>query len=118
MMNKRLLMLEKMVDSGQADSFARYALALEYKKDGQLESAIKAFAALRATDPNYLPQYLMAGQMLIDAGKKEEARDWLQGDSSGVAAYRMLASAMRNGFMDTPSACRQCGGGHTLIVDL
>jgi predicted Zn-dependent protease len=79
MMNKRLLMLEKMVDSGQADSFARYALALEYKKDGQLESAIKAFTALRATDPNYLPQYLMAGQMLIDAGKKEEARDWLQG---------------------------------------
>jgi predicted Zn-dependent protease len=77
-MNKRLLMLEKMVQSGQADSFARYALALEYKKEGQVERALEAFSALRAHDPSYLPQYLMAGQMLIDADQKDAARAWLE----------------------------------------
>lgn len=76
-MNKRLAMLEKMVNSGAADSFARYALALEYKKEERLEDAIGAFEALREADAAYLPQYLMAGQMLIDVERKEEAKIWL-----------------------------------------
>ncbi len=76
-MNKRLLMLEKMVASGSADSFARYALALEYKKEERIDDALAAFEALLVADPNYLPQYLMAGQMLIDVARQEEAKTWL-----------------------------------------
>lgn len=77
-MNKRLEMLKKMVQSGQADSFARYALALEHQKEGHIEDALAAFSDLRESDPAYLPQYLMAGQMLLDAGRKDEARTWLE----------------------------------------
>jgi tetratricopeptide (TPR) repeat protein len=77
MMNKRLAMLEQLVSEGKADSFARYALALEYKKEGRLDAALGAFESLRAADADYLPQYLMAGQMLIDGGRGAEARDWL-----------------------------------------
>lgn len=76
-MNKRLEMLEKMVASGKADSFARYALAMEYKKEGRVEDALSAFGALRETDPEYVPMYLMAGQLLIDARRGEEAKGWL-----------------------------------------
>lgn len=76
-MNKRLEMLEKMVASGAADSFARYALALEYKKEARIDDALAAFEALLAADPNYLPQYLMAGQMLIDVARQAEAKTWL-----------------------------------------
>jgi predicted Zn-dependent protease len=76
-MNKRLEMLEKMVASGSADSFARYALALEYKREGRAEDALAAFVALRAADPDYLPMYLMAGQLLIDQSRGEEAKGWL-----------------------------------------
>ncbi|MBK8999096.1 MAG: tetratricopeptide repeat protein [Myxococcales bacterium] len=76
-MNKRLEMLEKMLASGNADSFARYALALEYKREGRTEDALAAFTALREVDPDYLPMYLMAGQLLIDTRRSEEAKDWL-----------------------------------------
>lgn len=77
-MNKRLQMLEQMLSSGNADSFARYALAMEYKKEGRAEAALQAFDALRTLDPGYLPMYLMAGQLLIDAHRGSEARVWLE----------------------------------------
>lgn len=97
-MNKRLLMLEKMVESGQADSFARYALALEYKKEGQLDRAVQAFTDLRAADPHYLPQYLMAGQMLIEAEKKAEARAWLE---AGLALARSVGNSHSAGELES-----------------
>lgn len=77
-MNKRLEMLTRLVNSGTADAFARYALALEYRKEHQLDAAIGAFAQLRELDATYLPMYLMAGQILIELGRRDEARQWLQ----------------------------------------
>lgn len=84
-MNKRLEMLEKMTASGQADSFAWYALAMEYRKEQRLDDALGTFDKLRAADPGYLPMYLMAGQMLIEAGRGEDARAWLE---QGIALAR------------------------------
>jgi predicted Zn-dependent protease len=78
MMNKRIVFLQQLVADGKADSFARYALALEFKKEGRIDESLVAFETLRAEDPDYLPQYLMAGQMLIDSDRKTEARAWLE----------------------------------------
>lgn len=83
--NKRLLMLEKMLASGQADSFARYALGMEYRKERRYDEALGVFTELRAADADYLPQYLMAGQTLIEAGRAGDAREWLE---AGVALAR------------------------------
>ncbi len=77
-MNKRLELLTKMVNSGTADSFAHYALALEYKKEQQFDAALEAFTNLRSKDPQYLPMYLMAGQMLGSLGRASEAQEWLR----------------------------------------
>jgi len=77
-MNKRLEYLSKLVQGGTADSFAHYALGLEYKKEQQLDAAIETFAKLRAKDPQYLPMYLMAGQLLVSLGRLPEAQAWLQ----------------------------------------
>jgi predicted Zn-dependent protease len=77
-MNKRLAVLEKMVAQASADSFTHYALALEYRREGRVDDACGAFAALRDKDPEYLPMYLMAGQMLNEAGRPAEARTWLE----------------------------------------
>lgn len=77
-MNKRLAFLVSLVESGKADSFARYALALEYKKEGNIEDALSAFTSLRVADADYVPQYLMAGRMLIESGRAAEAREWLE----------------------------------------
>jgi predicted Zn-dependent protease len=77
-MNKRLSMLEKLTESGSADSFAWYALAMEYKKEGRAAQALQTFQTLRKKDSRYLPMYLMAGQLLIEANRDAEAREWLE----------------------------------------
>jgi len=89
-MNKKLAYLEQMIASEQADSFARYAYALELKKEDRLDDAVAAFVELRKVDSDYLAQYLMAGQMLIDADRKKEARPWLE-------AGLQVAQAQSNG---------------------
>jgi tetratricopeptide (TPR) repeat protein len=77
-MNKRLEMLEKLTNSGPADAFAYYALGLEYRKEGRIDEALTAFSTLKARDAGYLPMYLMAGQMLVEAQRPAEARTWLE----------------------------------------
>jgi tetratricopeptide (TPR) repeat protein len=77
-MNKRLAMLEKVTASAAADSFAFYCLGMEYRKEGRVDDALGAFETLRSRDPNYLPMYLMAGQMLREANRLTDAAGWLQ----------------------------------------
>ena len=67
-MSKRLAYLEKVAAEGTADSFALYALALEYKSLERPVDAVATFERLKASDPSYLPMYLMCGTMLLDAG--------------------------------------------------
>lgn len=77
-MSKRLAFLEQLVSEGRADAFARYGLAMEYRKLGRVEEALSAFEALRSVDPSYLAMYLMAGQLLLEARRPDEARVWLE----------------------------------------
>ena len=76
-MNKRLAMLEKLTASATADSFAFYCLGMEYRKEGRVDDAVATFGNLRTRDADYLPMYLMAGQMLREAGRLAEAASWL-----------------------------------------
>ena len=85
MTSKRLEVLLKMTSNAQADSFAWYALALEYKGLGRIDDALATFAALRQKDGAYVPMYLMCGTMLIEANRRAEAKEWLL---EGVGAAR------------------------------
>ena len=80
-MSKRLLYLEKITGEGSSDPFAWYGLALEYKTAGRVDDALRTFETLRKNNPDYVPMYLMCGQMLIDAGR-EGAEAWLE---AGIA---------------------------------
>jgi predicted Zn-dependent protease len=75
---KRLTMLEELTRSGQADSFAWYALANEYASFARIDDALSAFRSLRQKDPDYVPQYLICGTMLVRAGRAAEGREWLE----------------------------------------
>jgi tetratricopeptide (TPR) repeat protein len=77
-MSQRLELLERLVASGQTNSFGRYALAMEYRKLGRSEEALGAFTDLRDSDPDYLPTYQMAGQLLTELDRPTEARSWLE----------------------------------------
>jgi tetratricopeptide (TPR) repeat protein len=83
--NKRLAMLERMVESGQADSFAFYALGMEYRRLDRFQESLTVFRKLREKDPDYLPMYLMVGQVLTELGLPEERNEWL---NAGIALAR------------------------------
>jgi predicted Zn-dependent protease len=84
-MNKRLAFLEQLTQAGNADSFAWYGLALEYRKEQRFDDAVGAFRSLRDKDPGYLALYLMAGQTLVEAGRGPDAKEWLE---TGIALAR------------------------------
>jgi len=78
----RLAFLENLVDAGKADSFARYALALEYDRLARYSESLAAFEALRRDEPNYLPMYLMAAKLLRRLDQNHRAAEWIQ---AGIA---------------------------------
>ncbi len=89
-MNKRLAMLQSMVASGQADSFVWYALAIEYQNAQDLDQALATFAELRQRDPDYLPQYLIAGQLHSRLGRGHDAQDLFR---AGIALAQRQGDA-------------------------
>ena len=74
-MNKRLEMLDKMIEQGSKDPFVRYARALELRSLGELERALAALDEVRALHPEYVPTFLMAGQIAAQLGQVERARE-------------------------------------------
>lgn len=72
-----------MTSSGNEDPFVWYGLAMEFRSLGRLDEALATFETLRGRTPDYVPMYLMCGQMLESMGRAEDARTWL---TSGVEA--------------------------------
>jgi predicted Zn-dependent protease len=99
-------MLESLVAAGKADAFARYALGMEYRSAGRPDDALRAFADLRQADPTYVPVYLMAGQVLVEAARRPEAVEWLR---AGVEAARAKGDAHALGEIE--ALLEQAGGG-------
>lgn len=78
MSDKRLLFLESLVQKGTEDPMAYYGLGMEYRTRARVDDALRTFEALRAKKADYVAMYLMCGQMLAEADRKEEARTWLE----------------------------------------
>lgn len=88
-MSKRLDFLLK-VTAGSDDPFAWYGLAMEYRTLSRFDEALAAFERLKARAPDYVPMYLMCGQMLDSMGRREDARAWI---TAGIAAARSKGDA-------------------------
>ncbi|MDP3274380.1 MAG: tetratricopeptide repeat protein [Deltaproteobacteria bacterium] len=84
-MSKRLAALEKMVAAVPSDPFVYYGLALEYRSAARLDDALGVFVTMRERFASYVPQYLMAGQILKELGRKDHAREVL---TLGIQAAR------------------------------
>ena len=74
MTNNRLDVLRGMVAANPTDSFARYGLAMEYVKSGELQNAVDEFNNLLETNPKYAAAYFHGGQALEKLGQIEQAR--------------------------------------------
>ncbi len=74
MSTDRLEILKSMLAQNPQDSFARYGLAMEYSKRGDLETAVVEFRNLLEHNPNYAAAYFHGGQALEKLGRIEDAR--------------------------------------------
>ena len=74
-MPNRLEILKGMAAQNPTDSFARYGLAMEYSKAGQLREAVGEFEALLSFHPDYCYAYFHCGQALENLGRIDAARE-------------------------------------------
>ena len=83
-------MLEKLTAGGSQDAFHWYALAMEYRGLERHDEALQTFTALRTREPEYVPMYLMCGQMLDKLARTDDAREWYE---AGMVAARKKGDA-------------------------
>jgi len=76
-------MLSEILSQNPNDAFARYGLAMEYSKAGEVERALSEFNRLLSAHPDYTAGYFMASQTLVQAGRTEEAKKML---AEGIAS--------------------------------
>jgi len=69
----RIAALRGFLEQDPKDSFSRYALALEYVKQGQTEEARREFEFVRDQDPNYVATYFQLAQLYRNLGLRHEA---------------------------------------------
>jgi tetratricopeptide (TPR) repeat protein len=94
----RLAMLEAMIESGNREPFVRYARAMELRARARLAEALDAFGAVIASDPAYVPSYLMAAQVAIELGRHAEARSLLE---AGIPRAREAGDARAVGELES-----------------
>jgi predicted Zn-dependent protease len=73
----RIAILTEILAASPEDTFARYGLAMEYAKAGQIEQALAEFKTLIEKNPDYTPAYFMAAQTLASADRPDEAKRML-----------------------------------------
>src|ERR1017187_4760525 len=73
----RIAALSEILAADPEDVFARYGLAMEYSKAGQIEKALQEYKTLIGKNPDYTPAYFMAAQSLAAASRVDEAKRWL-----------------------------------------
>jgi Tfp pilus assembly protein PilF len=69
----RIEILKGFLAENASDSFSRYALALEYNKQGQHDEALREFETVKANDPAYVPTYFQLGQLYQKLGRTHDA---------------------------------------------
>jgi tetratricopeptide (TPR) repeat protein len=70
--------LREALKKNPADTFARYALAMELANAGQPEAAWEHFEYLLARHPDYSATYYQAGMLLWKQGRQQEAQEVLK----------------------------------------
>ena len=71
----RLNALKEILMENPQDNFARYGLAMEFAKQGNLAEAVSEFKNLLVINPDYIAAYYHTGQALERLSKYEEAKE-------------------------------------------
>ena len=95
-------MLKQILAENPNDAFARYGLAMEYANTGDTTTALAEYEKVVELNPEYVPAYQMAGQLLMNLGQDADARQWFD---RGIEAARRTgnrhAESEMQGMLDT-----------------
>lgn len=83
-------MLTEILSQNPDDAFARYGLAMEYSKAGEVERALEEFGKLLSTHSDYTAGYFMAAQTLVSANRADEAKKMLV---NGISSARRTGNS-------------------------
>lgn len=86
----RVALLMEILAENPGDAFARYGLAMEYSKTGEVDRALGEFAQLLSAHPDYTAGYFMAAQTLAAASRMDEAKKML---ADGIASAKRTGNA-------------------------
>jgi tetratricopeptide (TPR) repeat protein len=86
----RIAMLNEVLAQNPNDAFARYGLAMEYSKSGDVEHALLEFDKLVASNPDYTAGYFMAAQTLARVNRMEDAKKML---TDGISSAKRTGNA-------------------------
>lgn len=90
----RIEKIREMLRDDPSDTFLNYSLAMEHRSIGEHAEALEIFAKLTGGDPPHVQAYFMAGQILVDQGNIDAARDQLrQGIDQARAQDNVHAAA-------------------------
>jgi len=73
----RVAALKEILEANPGDTFARYALGMEYSGAGETNAALAEFQRLLAANPDYTNAYFMSAQVLARAERSDEAKAML-----------------------------------------
>ncbi len=94
----RLQKLEALLADDPSDPFLRYGLAMEHVSQGDEETGARLFLDLIQAQPDYVPAYLQAGQVLARLDRVDEAQ----------ATYRAgIAAAQKKGDLHAAGEMQQ-----------
>src|SRR5277367_3959084 len=93
----RIAALNDVLTQNPNDTFARYGLAMEYSKQGDLDRSLAEFSILLKSSPDYTPGYFMAAQTLARADRIAEARTML---ADRISSARRTGNVHAQGGLD------------------
>jgi tetratricopeptide (TPR) repeat protein len=94
----RLEQLKSILEQDPRNTFARYALGMEYSSAGQTDAAISEFRTLLEVDANYANAFFMGAQALQSAGRTAESVQWLR---DGIACAQKVGNRHAESEMQT-----------------
>lgn len=74
MNTERIEQLRGMLAEEPGDLFLRYAIALELKRSGDMDQAVKDLEAILTDDPKHIASYYQLALLLADLGRTDEAK--------------------------------------------
>jgi tetratricopeptide (TPR) repeat protein len=72
-MNERARTLATFLAADPSDLFSRYALAMEYRKEGMFPECVAELRKVLKLDPDYIGAYYQLGSLLSQLGELSEA---------------------------------------------